>query len=496
MADKLVDYYFQTIESVYRILHVPSFRSDYEALWVSDAKPDMAFLVQVKLVLAIGATTYDENFSLRASAVRWVYEAQTWISEPEFKSRLGIQFLQTNILLLIAREMTGICSDSIWVSAGELLRKAMSMGLHRDPVNLPNMTVFTAEMHRRLWNTTVEIALQSSLTSGGPPLVSSEDFDTRPPGNFDDEQLMIKDPVLKPEDSFTQVSISIALRKTFLLRLAVTKLLNGIRSHGTYEETLQLDLDLRSSYRTLCRTLQGYTSSTGSLPSRFSIRAVDVLMLCYLLSLHVPFFGPSLHEATYAFSRKIVVETSLKIWCVTYPASSIMSAQTRGVNAASPDKDELALLAVCSSGFYRTVAIQAATLIAIEIKAQLQEEEGLGPVPLRSDLLCVLDDAKSWCLQSIKAGETNIKGYVLMSIVAAQIEGLMHHLDRDELGKKIVKATEDAEDTCLPILEKMAFQNHVGGNIDELNQAPLSTPVGILEDWDFIVSEELSRFSL
>ncbi|BDD58503.1 hypothetical protein MAP00_003777 [Monascus purpureus] len=254
----------------------------------------MAFLVQVKLVLAIGATTYDENFSLRASAVRWVYETQTWISEPEFKSRLGIQFLQTNILLLIAREMTGICSDSIWVSAGELLRKAMSMGLHRDPANLPNMTVLTAEMRRRLWNTTVEIALQSSLTSGGPPLVSSEDFDTGPPGNFDDEQLMIKDPVLKPEDSFTQVSITIALRKTFLLRLAVTKLLNDIRSHGTYEETLQLDLDLRSSCKTLCRTLQGYTSSTGPLPSRFSIRAVDVLMLRYLFLPSRPVFRSSI----------------------------------------------------------------------------------------------------------------------------------------------------------------------------------------------------------
>lgn len=72
----------------------------------------------------------------------------------------------------------------------------------------------------------------------------------------------------------------------------------------------------------------------------------------------------------------------------------------------------------------------------------------------------------------------------------------MHHLDRDELGKKIVKAAEDAENTCFPILEKMAFQNHVGGNTDEFNQAPLNTPAGILEDWDFIVSVETVRFSL
>lgn len=100
VADKLVDCYLQTTETIYRILHVPTLRRDYEALWVSDTEPDTVFLVQLKLVLAIGATTYDEQFSLRASAIQWVYGAQTWFSEPEFKSRLSIQALQTNIFCM------------------------------------------------------------------------------------------------------------------------------------------------------------------------------------------------------------------------------------------------------------------------------------------------------------------------------------------------------------------------------------------------------------
>lgn len=32
--------------------------------------------MQVKLVLALGAVTYNDRFSLRASAIQWVYEAQ------------------------------------------------------------------------------------------------------------------------------------------------------------------------------------------------------------------------------------------------------------------------------------------------------------------------------------------------------------------------------------------------------------------------------------
>ena len=42
-------------------------------------------------------------------------------------------------------------------------------------------------------------------------------------------------------------------------------------------------------------------------------------------------------------------------------------------------------------------------------ETQLQEDDSLGPITLRRDLLSVLYDAKNWNLQCIEAGETNIK---------------------------------------------------------------------------------------
>ncbi|KAF2184010.1 hypothetical protein K469DRAFT_784764 [Zopfia rhizophila CBS 207.26] len=475
IADALVDCYLRTTEAIYRILHIPTFRRDYEALWVSNTAPDTAFLVQLKLVLAIGAITYDEQFSLRASAVRWVYEAQIWVSGFKFKSRLDIQSLQTNLLLLLAQERVGVGGDSMWILVGTLLRKAIYIGLHRDPVRLPQMTAFAAEMRRRLWNTILEVALQSSLTSGGPPFISLDDFDTAPPGNFDDDQLVTDDPVPKPADNFTQVSIAIALRKTFPHRLAVTKFLNDLASPGTYEETLRLDAELRAAYKALGRTLQ----------------ASDFLMHRYLSSLHVPYFGPALHETAYAFSRKVVVESSLKIWRAACPSWSLMAARPRG-DAAPSDGDDLPRLAVCSSGFYPTVAIHAALLIALELRTQLQEEESLSPVPLRPDLLSVLDDAKAWCLRVIKAGETNVKGYLLMSVVSAQIEGLMRGLGKDEVAELLAKAVENVEERCLPILEEMAAAQGQGeGAVDGLQQVSLATPVEAMEDWGFMISDAL-----
>ncbi|RHZ66344.1 fungal specific transcription factor domain-containing protein [Aspergillus thermomutatus] len=482
VADALVDNYLRTTEAIYRILHVPTFRREYEALWISNEKPDVAVLMQVKLVLAIGAVTYDDQFSLRASAIQWVYEAQLWISRPKYKSRLNIQSLQANLLLLFAQEQVGVSRDLPWVSAGALLRKAIYMGLHRDPSRLPRVTTFVIEMRRRLWNTVLEVNLQSSLTSGSPSLLSLDDFDTAPPGNFDDEQLEAQDPVPKPEGDFTKVSIAVALRRTFPHRLAVVKFLNDLTSPRTYEETLGLDAELRAAYRVLAQTLRACTNAGARpSPSQFEIQVVDLLMHRYLSALHIPYFGPALHGTAYVFSQKTVVESSLKLWRAACPSPSLVGGTPLYSN-------DLPRLVACSSGFYPSVAIHAAFLIGMELCTQLREEDGLCPAPLRPDLLSVLEDARAWCLRVIKAGETNVKGYLLMSIVSAQVEGLMRGLGEKEVARLMVKAVENVGEKCLPMLEEMAasIQEQRGGIVDEIQQ---SMAVEMMKDWNILVSK-------
>ncbi|KAF4212366.1 hypothetical protein CNMCM8980_002983 [Aspergillus fumigatiaffinis] len=479
VADALVDNYLRTTESIYRILHVTAFRREYEALWISDERPDMAFLMQVKLVLALGAVTYDDRFSLRASAIQWVYEAQLWISGPKYKSRLNIQSLQANLLLLFAQEQVGFNGDLPWVSAGTLLRKAIYMGLHRDPGRLPQMTTFAIEMRRRLWNTILEVNLQSSLTSGCPSLLSLNDFDTSPPGNFDDEQLEAHDAVPRPEGDFTKVSMAVALRRTFPYRLAVVTFLNDLSAPGTYEETLQLDANLREAYRMLAQTLRACTRS-GEGPSQFETQVVDLLMHRYFSALHIPFFGQARHGTAYVFSQKTVVESSLKLWRAMCPSPSPPMTVPL-TSDASLYSNDLPRLVACSSGFYPSVAIHAAFLIGMELCTQLQEDDGLCPAPLRPDLLSVLEDAKAWCLRAIKAGETNVKGYLLMSIVSARVEGLMRGLGENEATSLLVKAVENVGERCLPILENMAasMQEQSGGPVDDM-------AVEMAKDWNFL----------
>jgi hypothetical protein len=488
IADDLVDYYLRTFESVYRILHVPSFKRTYEAIWVTEAEPDPIFLVQLKLVLAIGATVYNSNFTLRPSAMRWVHEAETFLANPHLKHLLNIQYIQIYCLQLLARQTAAVGEDMVFLSTGNLIRSAMFLGLHRDPAHLPARTLFANEMHRRLWTTIIELCLQSSLYAGCPPLLNQDDYDTQPAGNFDDDQLENDEAIASPETCPTQSSVSILLRKTFPARLAIARFLNNFTSTGTYEETLQHDSDLRASYKTLRETLRAFDSSHGNLPSNFQIRVVDTIMNRYLCAVHAPFFVPALNDTKYAYSRKAVFDTALKMWYATFPASDGFGLPLSN-DAASPARDDFKRIVTCGHGFFRSATMQSILMIAVEMRTQLQEDDGLSPTPLRRDLFAILEEAKAWTIWCMEAGETNVKGHVFVCLMGAYTQGLAKGLGRDEIARSLVEASHGALQRGMELLEKMIENEMPEQNSTGLGDLSLDdfTPE-MLADWQSIVS--------
>ncbi|OAQ96880.1 hypothetical protein LLEC1_04350 [Akanthomyces lecanii] len=450
VADALVKNYLENMELLYRVLHIPTFQERYDALWTSDTPPDPAFAVQVKLVLALGAVTHDETFSLRTCAMQWAYEAQTWLTEPKFKARLDIQTIQTNILLLFAQEQLGIVGDSMWISVGGLVRRAIYMGLHRDPARLPDRTILASEMHRRLWNTISELNLQSSLGSGGPVFMSMSDFDTLPPGNFDDDQLLELDPVPRPPHECTQMTLALALRETCSQRLDALRFLNDVSSGGSYEETLRLDAELRASYKLLGQRLQSCRGqgAKASLTS-IELRVLDIIMYRYLTALHVPYFVAAMQEAKYAYSRAVVVDCALKVWTSLAGSPSIRGAVSVSPPPPSFDAtDHLRRKVTRGMGFFTIAAMHSALLVVMELRAQLRESSGLGPKLLRPDLLAVLQQSQAWSLEVIRAGHTNVKGYLLLRIIAEHIDGMSRSLSQEALVENLLRAAMDVSETC------------------------------------------------
>lgn len=497
VADELVQTYLRTFETVYRILHLPTFQQAYENVWASgSAETDEAFLVQLKLVLALGSVMHDDTFSMRKSAIRWIWEAQTWTAKPVTKSRLTIPTLQTSLLLIIAREIVGVGGDSTWISAGALFRTAIYMGLHRDAAHLPKTSLYVAEMRRRLWNTILELMLQSSMSLGAPPLLSLDDFDTEPPGNFDDVQISPADEdnrqVPRPEHEFTQTSTAIALRRTLPTRLAVARHLNQLGSQTSYPETLRLDKELKAAYRDLCRTLKGPAANMFTAPSAFTLRLVDYIMHRYMISLHVPFFGLGLNDAAFAYSRKTAVDVALNVWPAAHPSTAITAERSQqlevaGAGSISSAQDDLARLISCGVGIFRSTAHVAALVAMAELRATAQEEPGLlghaSLVPSR-DVFSVADEYGAWTLRCLRAGEANIKAALLHGMLMAHICSLMRGEGRDQLQQVLIEAAEGVRDRSLPILEAAAAGEDKVAMTEEASDELESNPMlDDRQDW-------------
>lgn len=84
MADQLVQNYFRTMESTHRILHIPSFKREYEAYWRDPQGTSDSSALKILLVMAIGSCFYQEadSASLRTATKQWVHRAQAWVSGP------------------------------------------------------------------------------------------------------------------------------------------------------------------------------------------------------------------------------------------------------------------------------------------------------------------------------------------------------------------------------------------------------------------------------
>ncbi len=175
-------------------------------------------------------------------------------------------------------------------------------------------------MRRRLWATILELVLQSSLGSGGPPLINTTDFDTRPPSNYDDDQLIETSRFSsgpRPSGTYTQSSVQIALLKSFQTRLSIAQFINDFQAAPSYDDTLRRNSELTIACRTLAATLQSSYDPAGVLPNRvslFQLQMTEHMMHRFFLSLNQTWMALAQNNPAYYFARKMSVETSLKLY--------------------------------------------------------------------------------------------------------------------------------------------------------------------------------------
>ncbi|KAB5532513.1 hypothetical protein GE09DRAFT_973231 [Coniochaeta sp. 2T2.1] len=469
---RLLRGYFRTFETVYRILHVPTFWEEYRKYWADPATASPAFVIQMQLCMAIGSCFQEDVASLRYLATQWIYEAQFWLAPPE-KSRMNLAALQIMCLLHLARESCGIGGDLTWLSSGSLMRCAMYMGLHHDPDKFGNMPMLRSELRRRLWATILEIALQSSLDSGGPPLISPSDYDTKQPGNFDDEQLLdgdIPSSAPRPGASFTQTSVQLALLRSFPTRLSVAQYVNGFRASASYEQTCRLNAQLQH----VSASLQHFYDPAGVLPRRmtlFQLRLAEHMVHRFFLALNQPCLGQARTNADYWFARKASVESARKL-CEGF-LKVTASSETQSFGPLH--RDDFGRLSLAGAGAFRSVPIQSMMIIGVELIWQALDDRsirpgsgsdpamasdpsavaGIGVCP-RGELLEILASCLVYQEKRISCGETNAKGYIFSRALLTQAQALLSRLPDAELQQLVLDSIRTSLEHCWGLLKEVA----------------------------------------
>jgi hypothetical protein len=329
-CNKLVTIYLDNFENELRVLHKPSFSSVFGQFWGAQRMDSLQFsdfVPQLLCVLAIASSLDDacllEDEGSRGHGLASTYCAlvEDWLDSLTGKQRLKFSTLQTQTLLLMAKQNSLHRVKDMWNATGSLVRSAMIIGIHRDPSESPQIPIFWAELRRRLWITIVELDLRTSLTCGMPTMVCATDFTCGIPANINDTDLNLTMTHPPSPKSFTQWSDSlpqVVLAKSLRQRLDAARLLSNIEGGLDYDEIVEHGKTLEQILQDLPPPLKfDHLPDHDSLkPGRLMTRVLlDVHIRRLILNLYGPFARADSAVTDFGEARKGFIRSSLVVLC-------------------------------------------------------------------------------------------------------------------------------------------------------------------------------------
>ena len=312
IVDSLVHTYFNTFETLYRILHAPTFWKEYENFWQDPQVARPAFIVIILLIMATvnasskeRSTYIGDSATAREMALLWIEACDSWLQRQSQKHTY-LALFQIQCLLLLAKQANTVKKKRSWTSAGTLIRHAMSAGFHRDPKLLGRkISVFDQEMRRRLWATMVELELQASIDRGMPSATAGLRFpsDSAPALNINDEEFDENSqvpPKSMAKDAYTTASFLHLSRSSLSLRISLNSALNELSSHPKYEDVLKYDEMIMHKLQEIpSQTNSSDASVFQSLPRTL----LDIQLRQFLILLHGPFARQAESNSRYSLSK-------------------------------------------------------------------------------------------------------------------------------------------------------------------------------------------------
>lgn len=315
-ADELVQFYFESYDDIYHIIHRPSFRQEYEHLWSCSAQARPQFIALVLLMIAISRCLcrkepwlyIGKNSVARDAALSSIQLCENWLRLQRQKN-VTITDFQVRFLIGLAKAVTGTHFKRGWIETGTALRHCMAAGLHINDAALSKPTsILEKEMRRRVWFAMTEFELQTAFVRGMASDSLAQQSDTTPPNNIHDDDINSSTqnlPPQKPLTEFTSTSFLAMANTTYTFRHTLSKLLNA--RHGiSFDEAR----DFTEQIEMYIREIPQWTESRLSEAPR---ALLQLNLRQYLLVLHNRRFQQATSCSSRNYSRMIIVDAAANV---------------------------------------------------------------------------------------------------------------------------------------------------------------------------------------
>jgi len=298
-AEHLISIFIDRIDSVYCVLHIPSFLEENNRFWNDVQGHNPAFAA---LLLAIMATVrshdVDQNrkYVSMSSCTRdiardWIDAVDEWLWRQSWKHTSLIRF-QIRSILLVAKQMNRHKFKRRWVDTGDFINELITRGFHRSPNLIMDRTsVFEKEMRRRIWALAVELDLDASLDFGMPCRSSIASCDAEYPLNVNDADLtpgMTNHLRSRPRPELTKATYLHLAPQSRDLRRRLTCILNEPTTDMTFTEAMTYTSDLESYISTIHQWRNADTDSRNNTPQALNagLTVLELQLQQYLVIIH------------------------------------------------------------------------------------------------------------------------------------------------------------------------------------------------------------------
>ncbi|KAI0116401.1 hypothetical protein GGR51DRAFT_316451 [Nemania sp. FL0031] len=316
-TDSLVTVYLDQFEQLHRIVHIPTFRKQYDSFWDTNYTRPASFtalvLSMISVSCCLGIQTSSKFIGVKSSghatAEKWIKACDSWLSQQSYKHRKLVHY-QAECLLYLARKVNIIKKKRFWITTGGLVRDAITIGLHRDPDTLSvEMTPYNKEMRRRIWSTIVEFDLQTSFDLGAPTFISQIHIDVNAPRNIDDssfDEESTELPISRPRTEYTFSSYAHFSRQSLPVRLELYKILTGPPIELDWEQVLQYtDMITHEIDALPAWDLESDKTSGISHKPSLAHTLLHIQLRQFLIPLHQPFLKLRKNHSKYQASEFI-----------------------------------------------------------------------------------------------------------------------------------------------------------------------------------------------